>query len=211
MRLRRVLVVRIEARLEVLPRDGRGDNDSLRQFARAVQAVAPGATGWPIYTSSSGDSVVDAFLQAAVYSFIAIVVLLAVALRRVRDVVLTMLPVLLSGLLTFATCGVFHLPLNFTNIIALPLLFGIGVAFNIYFVVAWRAGETSLLQSSLMRAVVFSALTTATAFGALWLSTHPGTASMGRLLMISLAWEILVTLLVRPALLARPPVAATAA
>jgi hopanoid biosynthesis associated RND transporter like protein HpnN len=199
------------ARVEVLPRDGRDDNDALRQFASAVQAVAPGATGWPIYTSSSGDSVVDAFLQAGGYSIFAILVLLAVTLRRVRDVVLTMLPVLLSGLLTFATCGVLHLPLNFTNIIALPLLFGIGVAFNIYFVVAWRAGETSLLQSSLMRAVVFSALTTATAFGALWLSTHPGTASMGRLLMISLAWEIFVTLLVRPALLALPPVAVKAA
>ena len=96
------------------------------------------------------------------------------------------------------------LPLNFTNIIALPLLFGVGVAFNIYFVLAWRAGETAMLQSSLMRAVVFSAMTTATAFGALWLSSHPGTASMGRLLMISLGWELLVTLLFRPALLARP-------
>ena len=85
----------------------------------------------------------------------------------------------------------------------MPLLFGVGVAFNIYFVMAWRAGETALLQSSLMRAVVFSALTTATAFGALWLSSHPGTASMGRLLMISLGWELLVTLLFRPALLAR--------
>ena len=57
------------------------------------------------------------------------------------------------------------------------------------------------------RAVVFSALTTAVAFGALWLSSHPGTASMGRLLMISLGWELLVTLFVRPALLARPPAA----
>jgi len=121
-----------------------------------------------------------------------------------RDVVLTMLPVMLSGLLTFATCAALGLPLNFTNIIALPLLFGIGVAFNIYFVLAWRAGETAMLQSSLMRAVVFSALVTATAFGALWLSSHPGTASMGRLLMISLGWELLVTLLFRPALLALP-------
>ena len=70
---------------------------------------------------------------------------------------------------------------------------------------AVKAGETAPLQSSLMRAVLFSALTTATAFGALWLSNHPGTASMGRLLMISLGWEILVTLLFRPALLAQPP------
>jgi len=192
------------ARLLVLPHDDR-DNAALLRFMQAVKAVAPDATGWPIFTSASGDSVIDAFLQAGAYSFLTILLLLAVVLRRVRDVVLTMLPVLLSGLLTFATCAALDLPLNFTNIIALPLLFGIGVAFNIYFVLAWRAGETAILQSSLMRAVVFSALVTATAFGALWLSSHPGTASMGRLLMISLGWELLVTLLFRPALLASPP------
>ena len=193
------------ARLQVLPRDDQGDNTSLRRFAEVIQKIAPDATGRPISISASGDTVVEAFLQAGVYSILAITLLLAVVLRRARDVILTMLPVLLSGLLTFATCAALDLPLNFTNIIALPLLFGIGVAFNIYFVLAWRAGETGMLQSSLMRAVIFSALTTATAFGALWLSSHPGTASMGRLLMISLGWELLVTVLFRPALLARPP------
>jgi hopanoid biosynthesis associated RND transporter like protein HpnN len=193
------------ARLQVLPSSGRTDNEFLRQFSAAVLNVAPSATGAPISTSASGDTVVEAFLQAGVYSAVAIIVLLVVVLRRARDVMLTMAPVLLSGLLTFATCAILDLPINFANIIALPLLFGVGVAFNIYFVTAWRAGETAMLSSSLMRAVVFSALTTATAFGALWLSRHPGTASMGRLLMISLGWELLVTILVRPALLARPP------
>jgi hopanoid biosynthesis associated RND transporter like protein HpnN len=192
------------ARVLILPHDDH-DDAALRRFVQAVQAVAPDATGWPIFTRASGNSVIDAFLQAGVYSFLAITLLLVIVLRRVRDVVLTMLPVMLSGLLTFATCAALDLPLNFTNIIALPLLFGVGVAFNIYFVLAWRAGETAMLQSSLMRAVVFSALTTAMAFGALWLSSHPGTASMGRLLMISLGWELLVTLLFRPALLARAP------
>jgi hopanoid biosynthesis associated RND transporter like protein HpnN len=192
------------ARIQVLPRGGQ-DEASLRRFALAVQSVAPDATGAPIDTMASGNSVVRAFLEAGVYSLVSITVILVLALRRARDVILTLIPVLLSGLLTFATCAALGLPLNFANIIALPLLFGVGVAFNIYFVLAWRAGETAMLQSSLMRAVVFSALTTATAFGALWLSSHPGTASMGRLLMISLGWELLVTLLVRPALLARPP------
>lgn len=193
------------ARIQVLPRTGQGDDASLRRFGQAVQGVAPQATGAPIGTWASADSVVRAFLEAGAYSLVSITVILVLVLRRGRDVLLTLIPVLLSGLLTFATCAALDLPLNFANIIALPLLFGVGVAFNIYFVLAWRAGETSMLQSSLMRAVVFSAMTTAAAFGALWLSSHPGTASMGRLLMISLGWELLVTLLFRPALLARPP------
>ncbi|HEY8612163.1 MAG TPA: MMPL family transporter, partial [Roseomonas sp.] len=190
---------------EVFPTGDPNDNANLRRFSAAVQAVAPEATGVPISIQAAGDSVVTAFIQAGVLSALSVTLLLALVLRRVRDVALTMMPVLLSGLLTLATCAALDLPLNFANIIALPLLLGIGVAFNIYFVLAWRAGEHDLLQSSLTRAVVFSALTTATAFGALWLSSHPGTASMGRLLMISLGWELVVTLLFRPALLATPP------
>jgi predicted RND superfamily exporter protein len=117
----------------------------------------------------------------------------------------TLLPLILTGLLTLATCVVIGQRLNFANIIALPLLLGIGVAFNIYFVVAWRAGAKNLLQSSLTRAVIFSAATTATGFGTLWLSVHPGTASMGELLMISLFWTLVTTLFLSPALLGPPP------
>ncbi|MFC7475035.1 MMPL family transporter [Dankookia sp. GCM10030260] len=193
------------ARILVLPREGAGDNAGLRQFSDAVQAVAPDATGTPIIIREAGDSIVLAFLQAAALATLATALLLGMALRRAGDVALTMLPVLLSGMLTLASCALLGLPLNFANIIALPLFLGIGVAFNIYFVAAWRADEAALLHASLMRAVVFSALTTATAFGALWLSSHPGTASMGRLLMIALGWEMAITLLFRPALLAQPP------
>jgi predicted RND superfamily exporter protein len=97
---------------------------------------------------------------------------------------------------------VLPLPLNFANIIALPLLLGVGVSFNIYFVMNWRAGEQSRLASATARAVMFSALTTGTAFGSLALSRHPGTASMGDLLLISLACTLASTLVFVPALLA---------
>ena len=103
--------------------------------------------------------------------------------------------------MTLGSCVVIGQPLNFANIIALPLLFGIGVAFHIYFVMAWRAGGSHLLHSSLTRAVFFSALTTATGFGSLWASSHPGTASMGKLLMISLLWTLVSALLFQPALM----------
>ena len=95
---------------------------------------------------------------------------------------------------------IFGLPLNFANIIVLPLLFGIGVAFHIYFIMAWREGTREFLQTSLTRAIFLSALTTATGFGTLWLSSHPGTSSMGELLMISLCWT-LITLFVLPTVL----------
>jgi hypothetical protein len=94
--------------------------------------------------------------------------------------------------------------LNFANVIALPLLLGIGVAFNIYFVMNWRAGRHNPLQSSTARAVVFSAFTTLTAFSSLAFSPHAGTASMGRLLTICLLYTLASALILVPALLGTP-------
>jgi predicted RND superfamily exporter protein len=168
-------------------------------------AIAPDATGAPISIRESGRTIVGAFAEAGVLSFIVITLLLVAVLRSVHDVLMTLAPLVLTGLLTLATVVVLGQRLNFANVIALPLLLGIGVAFNIYFVVAWRRGQRCFLASSLTRAVIFSALTTASGFGTLWLSIHPGTASMGELLMISLFWTLVTTLFLSPALLGPPP------
>ena len=112
--------------------------------------------------------------------------------------------VMLAGIVTLEICVLIDMPLNFANIIALPLLLGLGVAFKIYFVMAWRAGVMNLLQSSLTRAIVFSALTSATAFGSLWLSSHPGTSSMGKLLALSLVCTLAAAVLFQPALMGPP-------
>jgi hypothetical protein len=190
------------ARVEIYPKGDSLDNRVLERFVAAVRAVAPEATGPPLTMQASGEAIVRAFIEAGVLAVIAITLLLAIVLRRVSDVLLTLAPLLLSGLVTLALCVVIGQPLNYANIIALPLLFGIGVAFNIYFVMAWRAGSRDLLASSLARAVIFSALTTASAFGSLWLSSHPGTASMGELLALSLVCTLACALVFLPALLA---------
>lgn len=192
------------SRVQVFPVGSSNDNRTLQRFSQAVRAVAPEATGTPITIQESAATVVAAFIRAGIWSFLAITILLALVFRRVRDVVLTVAPILLSGILTLASCVLIGQSINFANIIGLPLLFGIGVAFNIYFVNAWRSGETDFLQSSLTRAVLLSALTTGAAFGSLLLSAHPGTASMGKLLMISLGWTLVTTLLLEPALLGPP-------
>ena len=193
------------ARIQAFPADTSGTNQSLNAFSKAVMAVAPDATGAPISIRQSGTTIVDAFIEAGILSFAVITALLLLVLRRVRDVLYTIIPLLLTGLLTIGTAVAIGLQLNFANVIALPLLFGIGVAFDIYFVMAWRNGQTNLLQSSLTRAVIFSAATTASGFGSLWLSSHPGTASMGELLMISLGWTLATMLFFQPALMGKPP------
>jgi hopanoid biosynthesis associated RND transporter like protein HpnN len=192
-------------RVEALPRGDPNDNETLRKFAAAVLAAEPNAIGGPVSILKSGDTVVKAFIQAGFCALIVIGFLLWLALRRIVDVLLTLVPLLVAGAVTLEICVLIGLPLNFANIVALPLLLGVGVAFKIYYVTAWRAGGTNLLQSSLTRAIFFSALTTATAFGSLWLSSHPGTASMGKLLALSLVTTLAAVLLFQPDLPAAPP------
>jgi uncharacterized protein len=148
--------------------------------------------------------VIHAFILAGIFALSAITVLLLIALRRVGDVLLTLVPLLVAGAVTLELCVVFGLPLNFANIIALPLLLGVGVAFKIYYIMACRAGKTNLLQSSLTRAVIFSAMTTATAFGGLWLSENPGTSSMGKMMALALLCTMAAAIFFQP-LLTGPP------
>ena len=192
------------ARVETSPKGNTNDTEVLRTFARTVLAVYPNAVGGPISILESGDTVVRAFIQAGIYALISIAILLWIVLRRIGDVLLTLVPLLLAGVVTLEICVLIGMPLNFANIIALPLLLGVGVAFKIYYIMAWRSGHTNLLQSSLTRAVIWSALTTATAFGSLWLSQHPGTSSMGKLLALSLMCTLAAAVLFQPALMGKP-------
>jgi uncharacterized protein len=191
-------------RVEALPKGDPNDNDNLRRFASAVLAAEPTAIGGPVSILKSGDTVVEAFIHAGIYALLVIGLLLWITLRRITDVLMTLVPLLVAGAVTMEICVLIGLPLNFANIVALPLLLGIGVAFKIYYIVAWRSGRTNLLQSSLTRAIFFSALTTATAFGSLWLSSHPGTSSMGKLLALSLVTTLAAVLLFQPALMGKP-------
>lgn len=191
-------------RVEVLPRGDPNNNSNLRHFAKAVLAAEPTAIGGPVSILKSGETVVSAFVHAGIYALVVISLLLWITLRRITDVLLTLVPLMVAGAITLEICVLIGLPLNFANIVALPLLLGVGVAFKIYYVTAWRSGRTNLLQSSLTRAIFFSAMTTGTAFGSLWLSSHPGTSSMGKLLALSLVTTLAAVLLFQPALMGKP-------
>src|SRR5215467_9445739 len=189
-------------RLEVAPSGDGNDNETLERFVAAVRDVAPDAAGKPVFVIEAAATIVKAFIQAAIWSVASIALILFIVLRRWSHVALTLVPLLVAIVVTLEICVLIGLQLNFANIIALPLLLGVGVAFKIYYIVAWWAGERNFLQSSLTRAVIYSACTTATAFGSLWFSHHPGTSSMGKLMALCLVTTLAAAVLFQPALLA---------
>jgi predicted RND superfamily exporter protein len=191
------------ARLEIFPRGDLRDRDRLVRFVAAVRELAPGVTGSPVTILEAGRTVVGAFIQAGITSVVVISLVIVIVLRRLNDVMLVFLPLALAALLTIGMSVVLNIPFNFANVIALPLLFGLGVASSIHLVVRAReeAEGEGLHVTSTPRAVVFSALTTIGSFGSIALSSHPGTSSMGILLTIAITATLICTLVVLPALL----------
>lgn len=194
-------------RIEIHPKENITDRAALRRFVETVRAVVPRATGAPVSLYESGNAVVESFRFATFATIMVLLFLLAVLLRRLREVALAFAPLVLAALLTNAIAVVVGLPYNFANIIALPLLFGIGIANGIQLVFRERLERDplALLDTTTPRAVTLSALTTVASFGTLALSTHPGTASMGLLLGIAITVTLAATLFVLPALMVSWP------
>jgi hypothetical protein len=190
-----------QVRVQVFPTQEAQSTAGLRRFARAVLEVAPNAGGPAVSTIATADTILYSFREAAILAFIAIAMILVVVFRNLRDTVLVLATLALSALLTALFAKLWGLSINYANIIALPLLLGVGVSFNVYFVMNFRAGMRKFLSSATAHAVLFSALTTSTAFGSLAASHDRGTASMGMLLLLSLLAVLIATFIFLPAML----------
>ena len=191
-------------RLEVFPSEDMSDNQSIKDFVLAVQPQAPHAIGPPVGLLGAGDAVVTSCIQATGLALLGVTLFLWLVLRRISDALLVLFPLILTLVLTLAVCVVVDLPLNLANVVALPLVLGLGIAFGIYLVLRTREGcrPIHLFQSSTFRAVWYSALTTIASFGTLSISDHRGMSSMGLLLTVSLFLTLFCSLVILPALIA---------
>ncbi len=190
-----------QVRVEALPTAAAQTTKGLRHFVKAVLAVEPSAGGPAVSTVATAATILGSFREAAILAFAAIAIILVLVFRNIRDTTLVLATLVLSALLTGLFAWMVGLHINYANIIALPLLLGVGVSFNVYFVMNFRAGVRRFLASSTANAVLFSALTTGTAFGSLAFSGDRGTASMGDLLLLSLLAVLVATFIFLPALL----------
>jgi len=191
-------------RVQLYPAGDARQIETLAEFVAAVRSVAPEAIGPPLVIYETGKIITAAFATAATLAVTAIAILLWITQRRLGDVARALLPLGLAAVWTLGLCALTGFPINFANIIGLPILLGIGVTFPIYFLSAWRSGEPALLASPMARGMLFSALTTAAAFGSLALSKHPGTSDLGILLTMALGLTLVATLVFLPALLGPP-------
>jgi hypothetical protein len=191
-------------RVEVVPKENLEDSRALRRFVNDVRRELPHATGSPIVYLEASDAVIKAFTQAFTYALVAITVLLWLSMRRRVDVVLVLTPLLLAALYTGAATVLLGMPFNFANIIALPMLLGMGVDNGIHMVHRFRTAPPEdgvMLNTSTAAAIGLSALTNASGFGNLAISPHAGTASMGVILTIGIFITLACTTYILPSLM----------
>lgn len=191
--------------MEILPRNNLNDESDMREFVAAVRSHTDNLIGAPVIQLEAGDAVVAAFKEAFILAASVITLLLLTLLRSLRDTLLAIAPIALAALLTAAGTVILNIPFNFANIIALPLLLGIGIDNSIHILHRHHQappGDGLLLQTSSSRAILVSSLTTICSIGNLAFSAHQGTASMGLLLALGISISLLCALILLPSLLA---------
>lgn len=194
------------ARVEVFASEDLTRPGALDRFADAVTAVRPDAAGAAVGTVEFARAIVEALREALGTATLAILVLLLVLWRSVKDAAITLAPLLLGSLCLAALTVVLDVPFNFADVIVLPLLLGIGVDSGIHLVHRHRLGlahDRDVLHTSTARAVLFSALTTIVSFMTLAFASHGGISSLALLLTLGIALMLAANLIVTPALLAR--------
>jgi len=191
-------------RVQVFPQDDLRDLDNLKKFVASILPIAPEATDQPVTILGAGETIVSAFRNASILAFILITLFLRLVMKSWIEVLLVLTPLLLALYLTMAAAALMNISFNFANIIVVPLILGIGVDSSIHVVHRFKEAGGSkihILETSTTRGVLFSSLTTIMSFGCLSFMHHAGTASMGKLLTLSVTLMIICTLVLLPAYL----------
>lgn len=201
--LRQVLVGKTGKFLvRVFPKENIWERPELEKFIREVQSVAPQVTGTPSGLYEFIMILRRGYVKAALWAFLVIAIMVFVDLRGARATVLTLVPLIVGTAWMMGAMTLFHIQFNPANILTLPLMVGIGVAYGIYVIQRYREdGEPTFYGKSTGRALLLSALTAVIAFGSLMTGDHRGISSLGLVMVIGIIGCLVAALVLLPALL----------
>lgn len=189
--------------LEVVPAVDVWERKPNEEFVAEMQKIAPGATGTPVMNLEYIDLLMKSYIQASFYAAGVILLLIFLLFRNLKDLVLTLLPLGLGVLWLFGALGLFHIQLDPANIVTMPMILGIGVAYGVYVMDRYREeGGVRIFASSTGKAVVLSALTTLFGFGSMLFGQYRGLVSLGMVMSLGVIFNLISALVVLPQILA---------
>ncbi|MCC5875852.1 MAG: MMPL family transporter [Candidatus Sumerlaeia bacterium] len=139
-----------------------------------------------------------------IFVFICVVAYLVFYFRSVPRALLAMVPVIFALLSMLGVIHLLNIELNYLNIIALPMIVGIGVDSGIHFLGRFYEGGGNNMRFAIEktgRAIVITGFTTIFGFGALCVASFPGIREIGIIAIVGVACTLFASLVFLPAVL----------
>ncbi|MEM9399576.1 MAG: MMPL family transporter [Verrucomicrobiota bacterium] len=188
--------------LEVVPKENIWEREPNERFVKDLKSIDPNATGTPVQSYVYIKTLKDSYVIAALWALLAIVVLVGLHFRKISSVFITLLPLGVGIIWTLGIMGATGIQFNLANIITLPLVIGIGVAYGVYVVDRYEEeGEICLFGGSTGKAILLSAMTTIIGFGCMMTGKYVGLVSLGMLMSIGISFCFLASIIILPQVL----------
>ena len=144
----------------------------------------------------------DDFNSLVNYSFLAVILILFVFFRRIELVIVSTIPIVLTGIVTAGIMWFFNIQLNIFSTIVCTLIFGHGVDFSIFMTSALQKEHTTGKNEipTYRTSIILAALTTILAIGALVFAKHPALRSISSVSLIGVFAALLITFIFYPLL-----------
>ncbi|MBK6916670.1 MAG: MMPL family transporter [Deltaproteobacteria bacterium] len=200
--------------LFVVPAGRFWEREVAEAFAADIRTVDSEASGLALDHVAHGTMILAGFKRAAVIAAVGIFAILLLDFRSVRDAILALLPTLVGWGWMIAVMVALGWTFDVANIVSLPLVLGIGIAYGVHLMHRVREGDPrpdSSMPNVRPRlddavvgtggAIAVAALTTAAGFSALMVQQYGGMLSLGRVMVLGIGTCLVATLLVLPAAL----------
>ena len=192
--------------LQIHPAVDIWDRAGASRFVTELRTVDPHITGNAVITFEAIRSMERAYQQGTIYAIVMVTVVAALMLTRVRETVLSLLPLGLGLTWTVGLMGLFGIRFTMGNVFALPLILGAAAEYGLNILLRFLEDGRQrglIVGLSTMQGVLVSGLTTITGFGSLMVADHRGIFGLGLLLTIGTAASLAAALVVLPVLLGR--------
>jgi len=194
--------------LRVFAKKNLWEYGNLKEFVNNIQKVDARATGKPFTTLEGLKGMKAGFQWAGIYALIAIILVLSWDFRKTILVTLALLPLVMGLCITMGAVWLLGYKLNPANMIAFPILVGVGIDNAVHVIHDFLGRDRSKpyqLKSSTFKGIFVAGLTTVLGFGSLTISSHLGLSSLGLLLALGVSSCMICSILWLPSLLQLAP------
>ena len=190
--------------IQVHPKVDIWEKAGAAQFVRELRTVDPDVTGPPVITYEATVLMERAYLAGSLYAFVLVGGLSILMIRRLRESLLGLVPMVLGVLWTVGLMQAFGIKFNLANIWGLPLIIGTAAEFGLNVILSHLEGRAHggpLVARSAVLGVALNGITTMVGFGSLMIASHQGIFSLGLLLTLGSACGLVAALIVLPVVL----------